>query len=452
MAEAAVEQPTSRFFCHQCAGEIRPVLPAFTCPQCDSGFIEEISPEFEEERRESASDAVADGNPVTDALFDIWGRHFLTSLGALNPSTDPQRELYDSSSSSSAASDDDGGLTETAGRTNSSTTTTSTPASSAPRTRSSRDGARTRYLFGGDPAAGGRGQRPGGGDPNPFLQGMIANILQNLTQSGPVTGAFVNGAIPISVGGPGSGPMGAMGGFPMNMFQIHGNPGDYAWGSGGLDAIISQLLNQLDSTGAPPAPRETIDQLPKVKITQEQVDIKLQCSVCMEDYKVDETVHKLPCDHLFHETCIVPWLELHDTCPVCRKGLTEGSDQNDGSNEGDGGGGNGGGDGSRRQSAAGLDRIFGGNGGNINIIFSPPGSGSSSGGGGEDPLDCVEFPSCQDKLYLERQELHSESDQYAMDSSSVHNLVIANLRNSVKRTQHYMCLARVSSIFVDQQS
>ena len=95
------------------------------------------------------------------------------SLGALNPSTDPQRELYDSSSSSSAASDDDGGLTETAGRTNSSTTTTSTPASSAPRTRSSRDGARTRYLFGGDPAAGGRGQRPGGGDPNPFLQGIV---------------------------------------------------------------------------------------------------------------------------------------------------------------------------------------------------------------------------------------------------------------------------------------
>ena len=174
----------------------------------------------------------------------------------------------------------------------------------------------------------------------------------------------MNGAIPISVGGAGGG---AMGGFPMNMFQIHGNPGDYAWGSGGLDAVISQLLNQLDSSGAPPAPRETIDRLPKVTITKEQVrkridaergsfgfrlfrsqnsdyithsvhnlwlcvlpccsdfrliyfyflqvEIKLQCSVCMEDYKVDETVHKLPCDHLFHENCIVPWLELHDTCP-----------------------------------------------------------------------------------------------------------------------------------------
>ena len=101
---------------------------------------------------------------------------------------------------------------------------------------------------------------------------MIANILQNLTQSGSSGGgggggAFLTGGIPITVGGAG----GAMGGFPMNMFQIHGNPGDYAWGSGGLDAIISQLLNQLDSSGAPPAPRETIEQLPKVKITQQQV-------------------------------------------------------------------------------------------------------------------------------------------------------------------------------------
>ena len=114
MAEAAVEQPSSRFFCHQCSGssmalkvaraarvyvisktlskrqmelisrflfsgEIRPVLPGFTCPQCDSGFIEEISPAFEEERRDSStSEPSTEQNPITDALFDIWGRHFLT--------------------------------------------------------------------------------------------------------------------------------------------------------------------------------------------------------------------------------------------------------------------------------------------------------------------------------------------------------------------------------------
>lgn len=447
MAEAAVEQPDSRFFCHQCAGEIRPVLPGLTCPQCDSGFIEEISPEFEEERRESASDSTPDANPVTDALFDIWGRHFLTSLGAINPSsTDSRRDLFTDSSGSSTASDDDGGLSETGGRASSTSTTTAVPG--AARTRSTRDGARTRILLGGsgDPSSAGRGPRLGSGDPNPFLQGMIANILQNLTQSGSVTGGFMNGAIPISVGGAGGG---AMGGFPMNMFQIHGNPGDYAWGSGGLDAVISQLLNQLDSSGAPPAPRETIDRLPKVTITKEQVEIKLQCSVCMEDYKVDETVHKLPCDHLFHENCIVPWLELHDTCPVCRKGLTQGSDGNNGSNE-DGGGDDddSGEDGSRRQPTAGLDRIFGGSGGNINIIFSPPGNGSSSGGGSEDPLDQVE-----QHLNFQCQELQSGSIRSSDDSSHFHDLVPTELKSSWlrKRTSDIMLFedcALVSTVLI----
>jgi len=384
-----VDQPSSRFFCHQCSGEIRPVLPAFTCPDCDSGFIEEISPEFEEERRDtSGSEAVGGANPIADTLFDIWGRHFLTSLGAINPADSRRDLLTDSSSSSSATSDDDAGQTDSTSRASS-----GAPASGSARTRSSRDGARvsqTRFLF-GDGAGGSRGSRAGSGDPNPFLQDMIANILQNLTQSGSSGGgggggAFLTGGIPITVGGAG----GAMGGFPMNMFQIHGNPGDYAWGSGGLDAIISQLLNQLDSSGAPPAPRETIEQLPKVKITQQQVDKKLQCSVCMEDYNVDETVHKLPCDHLFHENCIVPWLELHDTCPVCRKGLNESGDQNEGDDEGnDDGSGDGGGNGGGRRSSAGLDSLLRGNAGNINIIFSPPGGDGGGGGGSgvDDPLD-----------------------------------------------------------------
>lgn len=25
--------------------------------------------------------------------------------------------------------------------------------------------------------------------------------------------------------------------------------------------------------------------------------------------------------HVYHETCIIPWLELHGTCPICRKSL-----------------------------------------------------------------------------------------------------------------------------------
>uniref|UniRef100_A0A0E9SVW6 RING-type E3 ubiquitin transferase n=1 Tax=Anguilla anguilla TaxID=7936 RepID=A0A0E9SVW6_ANGAN len=45
MAEAPLRP--SRFFCHRCSAEISPRLPDYTCPQCDSGFIEELP----EERR-----------------------------------------------------------------------------------------------------------------------------------------------------------------------------------------------------------------------------------------------------------------------------------------------------------------------------------------------------------------------------------------------------------------
>merc|ERR1719192_3221656 len=103
--------------------------------------------------------------------------------------------------------------------------------------------------------------------------------------------------------------------------QIHGNPGDYAWGRGGLDAIITQLLNQMDGAGPPPMATENIQSIPTVKINKEQMEKSSSCSVCWEDFTEGEEVRLLECGHCFHSGCIVPWLELHGTCPVCRKQL-----------------------------------------------------------------------------------------------------------------------------------
>lgn len=70
---------------------------------------------------------------------------------------------------------------------------------------------------------------------------------------------------------------------------------DYAWGREGLDTIVTQLLNQMDNTGPPPLEKEKIDEIPKCDITQGQVDLKLQCSVCWEDFQLSEKVRQLPC-------------------------------------------------------------------------------------------------------------------------------------------------------------
>lgn len=80
-----------------------------------------------------------------------------------------------------------------------------------------------------------------------------------------------------------------------NFFKWDSFSADYAWGREGLDTIVTQLLNQMDNTGPPPLEKEKIDKIPKCEITQEQVDSKLQCSVCWEDFQLNEKVRQLDC-------------------------------------------------------------------------------------------------------------------------------------------------------------
>lgn len=84
------------------------------------------------------------------------------------------------------------------------------------------------------------------------------------------------------------------GGTAQPMFFM-GNPGDYAWGREGLDSVITQMLNQMENSGPPPLSQEKIRDIPRVEIDQDQVEQKLQCSVCWDDFTKNETVRKLPC-------------------------------------------------------------------------------------------------------------------------------------------------------------
>jgi hypothetical protein len=43
-----------------------------------------------------------------------------------------------------------------------------------------------------------------------------------------------------------------------------------------------------------------------------------QCTVCHDAFEEGKDVVELPCQHCFHEECVLPWLRSHHTCPVCR--------------------------------------------------------------------------------------------------------------------------------------
>ncbi|GAV61054.1 Mpv17_PMP22 domain-containing protein/PORR domain-containing protein/zf-RING_2 domain-containing protein [Cephalotus follicularis] len=61
-----------------------------------------------------------------------------------------------------------------------------------------------------------------------------------------------------------------------------------------------------------------------VKEREREIDEDGQrCAVCLEDFEPKESVMLTPCNHMFHEECIVPWVKSHGQCPVCRFALCE---------------------------------------------------------------------------------------------------------------------------------
>ncbi|KAE8716445.1 RNF181 protein [Hibiscus syriacus] len=72
----------------------------------------------------------------------------------------------------------------------------------------------------------------------------------------------------------------------------------------------------------PPASKSVVENLPSVVVTQEDVvNSNALCAVCKDEVNLGEKMKQLPCTHRYHRDCIVPWLGIRNTCPVCRHEL-----------------------------------------------------------------------------------------------------------------------------------
>lgn len=50
-------------------------------------------------------------------------------------------------------------------------------------------------------------------------------------------------------------------------------------------------------------------------------ELDSDCPVCIDPYRQGDIVRMLPCRHIFHKSCVDPWLLEHRTCPMCKSDI-----------------------------------------------------------------------------------------------------------------------------------
>ncbi|CAK8566599.1 unnamed protein product [Lathyrus sativus] len=98
----------------------------------------------------------------------------------------------------------------------------------------------------------------------------------------------------------------------------------------GFDRLLEQLshieINGISRYENPPATKAAIDSLPTIEIDKTHLEMESHCAVCKEAFELNTVVREMPCKHIYHPECILPWLALHNSCPVCRHELRSDSD------------------------------------------------------------------------------------------------------------------------------
>ncbi|KAK0566721.1 hypothetical protein OC861_003081 [Tilletia horrida] len=158
-------------------------------------------------------------------------------------------------------------------------------------------------------------------------------------------------------------------GLPMGLFAQffgagapgqNGQFGDYVLNQEGLDSIITQLMEQTGQNNGPArasdeaiARLERFDRSDRVRLAKAK---NSECATCKEEFipsetdtpgasdtddpadaepdEQENTIVSLPCGHIFHEMCIVDWLRINGSCPICRNPVDpeQQQAQNDNSN------------------------------------------------------------------------------------------------------------------------
>jgi len=84
--------------------------------------------------------------------------------------------------------------------------------------------------------------------------------------------------------------------------------------------LIRGHIDTDSTTGSSPVARsQPLRHQCSSSLNHDSLSFNAMCSICLEEYEEGEMLRMLPCHHMFHTECIVPWLtERFPNCPLCK--------------------------------------------------------------------------------------------------------------------------------------
>lgn len=281
----------ARYWCHQCSRVVNPVMEveAVKCPVCQNGFVEEMGSAAGTTNDQSNNNGAFEfGGSESDGAVSLWAPILLGMMN--NPRRSSRRRFrhleFEGNDDENSNENNDG--------------------------EGDRDGDVESMI-----------RRRRNAVILQLLQGVRAGMLSEMQSSGGGGGDDDNresreGGERVIFINPFNQTIILQGSHDTNSNNNPGSHhvgsfGDYFMGSG-FDMLLQHLAeNDPNRYGTPPAQKEAVEALPTIKVEDE-----LQCSVCLDEFEIGAEAKEMPCRHRFHSGCILPWLEMHSSCPVCR--------------------------------------------------------------------------------------------------------------------------------------
>lgn len=285
------EAMAARYWCHMCSQMVNPIIDAeIKCPFCQSGFVEEMSREINggssSSLREVQDPEIDFG---TDRALSLWGPILLGMM------SNPRRRRRFRRTEFGVDNDEVNGVADVDGN----DSNVDNDRHHHRRHRHRQQGREIDLDREFESIL--RRRRRSSASILQLLQGIRAGIASEYESSD--RDQFNQSAV-------------VQGSTSLNQNRNNTSLsaiGDYFVGPS-LDHLLEHLAdNDSNRHGSLPAQKEAVENLPTVKISE-----SLQCSICLDDFDKGSEAKEMPCKHKFHIRCIVPWLELHSSCPVCR--------------------------------------------------------------------------------------------------------------------------------------